>query len=445
MDNLKTKYKILLGVYQKKQRHFIQKIAVFHSKTNYNQMIKINMFQAGYGDSLLVQVEKEGDASVNLMIDCGLNYKNNILPSLKRLLKDQTIHRFIITHYDRDHIQSASKFLDDNGSYKEAKIANIKQVWLNTFRHLQFSKRNTEELSLEEKNKVKSYISEASSKSNLEINEGDIGAKQATNLGANILEKKYPWNKDTGEEAICIENLQEVNITDNVTLHLLSPNKKRLQNLENEFLSNLSEIGLNPNPEAIFDDAFELFNLNKKKEEEVNDGNISSSCIPEINSKSIKILSKGKGYEKDTSFGNGSSITFILETEGKKILFLADAFAEDVIEELKKRYTDSSKYPIFFDAIKTSHHGSFKNNSPELFKIIDSNIFLFSTNGNHPCGHKHPDVETISCIINRRLPKKILKRNLIFNYELDHLKDLNNEELKKEFKYEIKTQIETKI
>lgn len=407
-------------------------------------MIKIHMFQVSYGDSLLVQVSKEEKETVNLMIDCGLSYKNNILPNLKRLLENQTINRFIITHYDKDHIQSASKFLEDNGNYKDENITHIEQVWLNTFKHLQFSKRNKEKLNPEEKNKVTNYISEVSSKSNSEIIEGDIGAKQATTLGAKILEKKYPWNIDASEEAICIENLQEVNITDDVKLHLLSPNKKRLQSLESEFLSKFSEMGLNPNTEIIFDDAFELFNMGNKKQV-TNEGNISSSSIPEINSRSIKILSKGKNYEKDTSIGNGSSISFTLEAENKKILFLADAFAEDIIESLKNKYPDDSEYPIFFDAIKIAHHGSFKNNSPELFKIIDSNIFLFSTNGNHPCGHKHPDVETISCVINRSLPKKILKRNLIFNYELDHLKDFNNEELKKEFKYEIKTQIETKI
>src|SRR5690606_1902720 len=134
----------------------------------------------------------------------------------------------------------------------------------NTFKHLQFSKRNTEELNSEEKIKVISYVSEASSKFTSEINDGDIGAKQATTLGAEILEKKYPWNIDSKGEAICIENLQEVNITEDVRLYLLSPNKKRLQNLESEFLSKLAEMGLNPNTEVIFDDAFELFNLNNK-------------------------------------------------------------------------------------------------------------------------------------------------------------------------------------
>ncbi|WP_027421078.1 ComEC/Rec2 family competence protein [Crocinitomix catalasitica] len=405
-------------------------------------MFKINMFQAGYGDSLLVQVEKEGGATVNLMIDCGLNYKNNILPNLKRLLKDQTIHRFIITHYDKDHIQSASKFLEDNGRFKDEKIAKIEQVWLNTFKHLQFSKRNTEELSSEETEKVKSYISEATSKSNSELIEGDIGAKQATALGANILENKYPWNIDTGEEAICIENLQEVNITDNVKLHLLSPNKKRLQNLESEFHSKLSKMGLNPNTESVFDDAFELYNLenNDKNEEE---GNISSS-EKAINIRTIKLFTNGENYIKDDSIGNGSSISFILETENKKVLFLSDAFAEDIIEELKKKYTDESKYPIFFDAIKIAHHGSFRNNSPELFKVIDSNHFLFSTNGKHP-KHKHPDVETISCIINRSLPEGVFNRNLIFNYELFHLNGFNDRNLKTEFNYEIIVQEETVI
>lgn len=405
-------------------------------------MIKINMFKVSYGDSLLVQVEKEGSQIVNLMIDCGLCYKNNILPNLERLLKNQTINRFIITHFDKDHIQSASKFLEDNGKYKDGSIAQIEQIWLNTFRHLQFSKKNTKELSLDEKNKVIGYVSEVTSKSNSEILEGDIGAKQATTLGAKILEKKYPWNIDSKGESICTENLQEVIITEDVKLYLLSPNKKRLQNLESDFLTKLSEIGLNPNTEAIFDDAFELYNLNHKIGND-HEGNISSSKKV-INSRTVKIFSKGVGYNKDDSIGNGSSISFILETENKKMLFLADAFAEDIIEELKKKYTDETKYPIIFDAIKVSHHGSFRNNSPELFKVVDSNNFLFSTNGKHQ-SHKHPDAETISCIINRELPKNISKRNLIFNYELEHLKDFKNEQLKTEFNYQFKIQVETEI
>jgi beta-lactamase superfamily II metal-dependent hydrolase len=405
-------------------------------------MIKINMFQAGYGDSILVQVETKENDFTNLLIDCGFNYKTNILPRLKNLLKDQTISRFIITHYDKDHINSAHTFLGNNGHYDSPSIVGIEQVWLNTFRHLQFSKRNTEELSIDENEQIKNYVSEMFPQSNLESYEGDIGAKQASTLGKVILEKEYPWNIDTKGNAICVENIKDINISEDVKLHLLTPNKKRLERLEREFILKLSGMGLNPNTDSVFDDAFELFNISNKKKT-TNEGDILATKKI-INSSTIKIFSKGTDYEKDDSVGNGSSISFILEAENKKVLFLADAFPEDVIVGLKQKYSDEPDYPIFFDAVKISHHGSFRNNSPDLFKIIDSGYFLFSTNGEHQ-SHKHPDVETICCIINRDLPSQITERNLIFNYELGHLKDFNTKELKKEFNYDIKTQVETEI
>lgn len=405
-------------------------------------MIKINMFQAGYGDSILVQVETKEDEFTNLLIDCGFNYRTNILPRLKNLLKDQTISRFIITHYDKDHINSAHTFLENNGQYDKPSIAGIEQVWLNTFRHLQFSKRNSEKLSIEENKQIKNYVSEISSKSSSEDRKGDIGAKQASTLGKVILEKEYPWNSDAQGKAICIENIKEINIAKDVKLHLLTPNQNRLKNLESEFISKLSEMGLKPNSDTIFDDAFELFNFADKKVT-TNDGNISSS-EKAINSRTINLFPKGDNYIKDDSIGNGSSISFVLEAENKRVLFLADAFAEDIIAALKEKYPEESDYPVFFDAIKISHHGSFRNNSPELFKVIDSGVFLFSTNGKHP-KHKHPDVETISCIINRELPNNIVKRSLLFNYDLFHLSDFKNEKLINEFDYEIKVQEETII
>jgi beta-lactamase superfamily II metal-dependent hydrolase len=398
------------------------------------------MFQAGYGDTILVQIGTIEKSFSNILIDCGFNYKENILPKLKNLLKDQTINRFIITHYDKDHIQGAATFLENNGQFKNPNIVKVDQIWLNTFRHLQFSKRNSGELNKDENDQIKNYVSEISSKFNLDNNNGDIGAKQASSLGKIILEKEYPWNVDTKEEAVCIENLKEILISDDVKLHLLTPTRERLENLENEFIEKLSEMGLKPNSDAIFDDAFELFNIANEKVN-TNEGNIFSS-EKAINSRTIKLFPNGQNYIKDDSIGNGSSISFILEAENKKVLFLADAFAEDIIEALKKRYPEESDYPIFFDAVKISHHGSFRNNSPELFKIVDSEYFLFSTNGKHP-KHKHPDVETISCIINRKLPNKITQRNIVFNYDLVHLKGFKNEELKTEFKYEIKEQEET--
>jgi len=400
------------------------------------------MFQASYGDTILVTAGTTEKGFSNILIDCGYNYHLGILPRLKKLLKEQTISRFIITHYDSDHIKNAGSFLKDNGLNENPQIAKIEQIWLNTFRHLQFSKREKVDLTKDQKREINELLHDISSSIKKENNIGNIGAQQASLLGKAILAGNYQWNTDTNGEAVCLENLKDVSIDTNIKLHLLSPAKKRLENLEMEFVTKLSKLGLYPNNDEIFDDAFELLNLSNYKNTS-SQGNIAS-VKKTVNSNTIKLFSQGKNYLKDDRIGNGSSISFIFEAENKKVLFLADAFAEDIIEELKDKYPDNSNYPIFFDAVKISHHGSFRNNSPELFKIVDSDIFLFSTNGKHPT-HTHPDVETISCIINRDLPAKVKSRTLVFNYVLEHLKDFSSDELKAEFKYDIKIQSETLI
>ena len=43
---------------------------------------------------------------------------------------------------------------------------------------------------------------------------------------------------------------------------------------------------------------------------------------------------KDETYVPDSSATNGSSIAFILETEGKRVLFLGDAHAETIVESL---------------------------------------------------------------------------------------------------------------
>ncbi|MDM1328667.1 MBL fold metallo-hydrolase [Myroides odoratimimus] len=399
------------------------------------------MFKANYGDTILVRIENEKH-KYNLLIDCGFGYKDGLLNYIQKNLKNEVINKFIITHYDNDHIASASKFLEDNGDYNNPKLVHIEQIWLNTFKYLQFSKRSDVELTQEATQNIQKIIASKTCELKTDSNEGDIGAKQALLLGKTILKNNYPWNIDSNGKAICVENIQEAISDGPIKITLLTPSKQRLEILENEFIRELNKLGLEPNSNEIFDDAFELLSRDESKGKST-EGNISAGEYV-INSNTIKTLSQATNYVKDDAIGNGSSISFILEAEGKKMLFLADAFAEDIVTRLKKLYPNKKEYPVYFDLVKVSHHGSFRNNSSELYKIIDSDKFLFSTNGNHP-SHKHPDMETISIIINRVLPKGTEFRELIFNYDLGHLKDFKKEELEKEFKYKIKTQLLTEL
>jgi beta-lactamase superfamily II metal-dependent hydrolase len=386
------------------------------------------MFQAGSGDCFLVQIEPDTDNEINLLIDCGYNYRQGIKPKLEDLIskKRKKIDRFIITHYDADHIQGALMLINDNGKADDPKLFPIEQVWLNTFKHLQFSKR--ENVSNENTIEIVEELKELDRKVNEFDLVGDKSARQAVLLGKQLYENGYSWNIDFDNLAVSPESRENIELYDGLYLQLLTPSYSRLEELENDFIEYLKDKGIHTADDELLDDAFELYCKTINKDNETFLGN-KAKASKAINNYSIKYFSKEIEYSPDTSIENGSSISFILHYKGKKILFTGDAFAEDIESALLQAFPQKEDYPIKFDAIKMSHHGSFNNCKPSLFKIIDSNKYLFSTNGKT---HNHPDVETISTVINRQTMER---RGLYFNHSLKHISEFKNPKLQKEFNY----------
>lgn len=396
-------------------------------------MITIELLAALYGDTLLIVIETAEDArSTTILIDCGYNYRNKLLPILKRYAaKGKAIDRFIITHYDDDHIRSAKTFIEENGDFENPRIIPISQVWLNAYRHLQFSKPRGPVTDKNETSRLKRFLADHAAE---EAVEREISAAQASHLGKELFRLRYPWNVDYGGQAICVENAASVAVNDEVNITVLSPTKERLVALEKKFEEVLAKEGISLSDSDLIDDALELYLQSIDKGAELEDES-EISASGRITSEGIRRMTKNAVYTPDNAPGNGSSIAFILEAGDKKLLLLADAHAEVVVEQLEKLYPDTSTYPIYFDAVKVSHHGSFRNNSPRLFEIIDSPIFMISTNGEHP-SHDHPDTETIAHIINRPLSNGIEKRKIIFNYDLPHAKSFFEKAIMEEYKYE---------
>lgn len=400
-------------------------------------MIEIHNFPASYGDTFLVCIKENGFEEVNILIDCGKGFSANAQKMLKTMGEDKLrkIDRFIITHFDDDHIAGLYGFLQENGEANKPQIIEIEQIWLNTFRHMQFTKRNIEPLSCEEIKRLEMFKLSFPN-INFEREEGEIGAKQALLAGRLIYEKGYKWNTDFGGQACTA--FRSIQIAENVRMHILTPTLEKLMDIESDFIQELEKhFDLFPNDDDVFDDAYELYLKNEGKEKK-KEGTISLNEI-DISVEKIPIILKNTVYDPDVRAGNGSSISFILETSTKRMLFLADAHAEDIINSLRIIFPDQS-LPLFFDAIKVAHHGSFRNNKPELFELIDSDKYIFSTNGKHP-SHVHPDIATIAHIINRPLLEYKSKRTLYFNHPFEekqeHLNAFIGEELCNQFNYEV--------
>lgn len=113
-------------------------------------------------------------------------------------------------------------------------------------------------------------------------------------------------------------------------------------------------------------------------------------------------------FEEDENPVNASSISFLLNAFGKKMLFLGDAYPADTVAGIKA-LGYSEEHPLQVELVKVSHHGSKHNTSPEMLNLIRGKRFVISGQG----GKGHPDKETLARIIH--LQDKPL---LLFNYDI---------------------------
>lgn len=381
---------------------------------NTRAAIYIEMFPAKNGDCLLIRTDSE-----LILIDCGYpeTYTTYLKPRLQQLAAEgKVISRFIVTHIDDDHIAGAIKFLEENGSFEESKIIHVGQIWHNSYRHIakKIVHGNTDKTSIALLNSLATPPSKKS--------EGPISAQKGSTFAALVLKGKYPWNEDAKGEAICIDNLQSVQVG-NIKIHLLSPSKIHLERLEKFWAKELYKAGFRGKltDERIFDDAFEYLMIHENKMAIRAGKRISASGF---NPEDLCKLP----FEEDDSKTNGSSIALMIESYGKKALFLADSFPSIIFKSLCEIYGSN---PILFDAIKISHHGSRGNSSPELLSLVDSPKYLISTDGGK---HNHPDLEALARIITRECE---FKRILYFNYPHEKYKTLNRIDLKEQWNYDI--------
>lgn len=145
---------------------------------------------------------------------------------------------------------------------------------------------------------------------------------------------------------------------------------------------------LSPSPSKL-----EKSKVKWQKEERKKIGAFSDYHIP------IEELLENKFLEDD-SVWNGGSIAVLMESEGKRVMLLADAHPSVIIETLKSdKFSCTPENPIKIDCVKVSHHGSKSNTNFELLELIDCRDWVFCANGTK---HGFPHKECISKIIYHR-------------------------------------------
>lgn len=392
--------------------------------------IRIHMLEAGQGDAFIISCGI-GENKKNIMIDGGTgnSYMNSLKNCIKKFReKEEKIDLLIITHIDNDHIDGAIELLKDNVSSEKSEVIKIEEVWHNSYLQLQLDKQN--QISDHQLRVLEEIKNRGDGRD--EYGRYEINAKKASFFGSQLYEGVYNWNTQTSGKAISVQNLPVYHITNELSIHLLSPTDECLEELKAFWLSELNKrnyVGI-PSTDRLFDDAYEMLlrrieeDSNKRQDDKKSKISVSSTAWEDyINEEA----------SEDNKPANKSSIAFVLKFKNKRILFLGDAVPSIIEKNLRKIY-EFEVQPYKFDAVKISHHGSSRNISPELLKIIDSPKYLFSTNGRYG----HPDLSTL-VKITENYPSMQIKKELIFNYKNNSEEWINsNTEKMRNLNYKIK-------
>ena len=351
-------------------------------------MFTIEMLPGGYGDALWIEYGDEQSPN-RILIDGGAPGTGDRLKEKIAALPEgqKKIDLVVITHIDLDHISGILELLEDDDFPEDLVIADF---WFNDFLRLPES-------------------------------DGVLGPKQGERVSFWLEKRGIAQNIAFAGKAVQVDNdlatlpVVEDELPGGMKLTLLSPTVSRLKRLRGEWEDIIEGIGLEPG-----DAGADLAGHPR----EGGDGVLGALNVDELAS---------LPFRKDTSKPNASSIAFLADHNGKRVLFTGDAFADDLEKAIAKYLEDAGETKLRLDAWKLSHHGGKKNTSPELIELIQCPEFLVPTNG---ARYHHPNEPTLARIL--KLKESTTEVTFHFNYRSDENEVWDDSDLQSEWNYQTK-------
>jgi beta-lactamase superfamily II metal-dependent hydrolase len=301
------------------------------------------MLPAEQGDALIVEYGSASDTH-RVLVDAGVRKSSAAVKGRIEQLPERQ-RRFdllVVTHVDSDHIGGIPKLLGDRALRLE-----FDDVWFNGWRHLQPDR--------------------------LGPVEGEIVSAQLDRRAGN-------WNAAFDEKAVVVPprgRLPQRTLPGRMTLTLLSPTRARLEVLRDEWKKVVEQAGL---------------------EAGVQDENLDEAArrrgIPDLLGDRLDVEELAVAPLKpDKAPANGSTIAVLAEYDGKSCLLAGDAHPDVFEAGLRRLCRERRIDRIAVDALKVPHHGSRFNVSTGALDLIETERYLFSTNGTQT---EHPHLEGVA-------------------------------------------------
>ncbi|HET9598307.1 MAG TPA: MBL fold metallo-hydrolase [Anaeromyxobacteraceae bacterium] len=340
-------------------------------------MLRVEMLGAAYGDCIGIEYGRTG-AFHRILIDGGIasTCQGALEPWLARGGDPCTLDLLVVTHIDLDHIGGILALLEE----RPGAIAPA-DVWFNG----------------------RDQISDL------------LGAKEGDELSVLLAKLRLPWNAAFDRKAVVVPpdgELPRKELPGGARLTLVAPGIPELKLLEQTWDAEVAKARRRaPGPTAN-----DLLGARAAADDLLGKHEPPGVIAPE------EVPALAEPNPDDDSPANGSSIAFVLEYEGHRVLLSGDSHPRVLAAGLA-RYGEGQQ--VSLSAVKLPHHASRRNVSSALLDAISCREFLVSTNGNR---FGHPDPEAIARIA--MLPGA---KTLRFNYRTDYTRPWASARLDREF------------
>lgn len=339
-------------------------------------MINIEMLPAAHGDALWIEYGS-GPQMRRILIDGGpaRSYESGLRRRMAALPEhSRNFELIVVTHIDADHIDGTIILLQE-----KKKIGfQTKEFWFNGWAQLP-------------KLEIQTYAP---------LQGEFLGALVTKDSGL-----KGIWNKSFKKGPVMVSDrgpLPEIELEGGARITLLGPRASELKRLRARWVSAIRDFMPGDVDEA------------RKRLQERRD--YRPPATPAVFAV--------RQYGSDRTPANGSSISFLLEYEGVKVLLPGDAHASTLAASLGRLAAKESEPRLRLDAVKLPHHGSMGNVSSEWLQLVDCQRWLVSTNG---ANFGHPDIETMQLISQQCGNDKQRKKPLFYcNYRSDTTRKLED-------------------
>jgi len=259
----------------------------------------------------------------------------------------------ILSHVDNDHVVGLRDLmaeLENQRANGAEETITIEALWHNAFGQT-IGRDNDAESRLQSLLANAGRARNAMSSAGMAvrgISEGDQVRRSALALG-------IPINSSFPNSLVSVDEVQEPVVLGDLTLRIVGPTEKNLEELRREWLDWLDR---------------------------------SEERIMAAREPSLAAMA-------DRSIPNLSSIMILAESEGRKVLLTGDGRGDHLLEGLEQAGVLGHEGTLHVDVLKVPHHGSARNVTKEFFETITSDVYVISANGRDG----NPDLVTLTWIV----------------------------------------------